>query len=148
MYAGYDRMKRSTNGTLLTFEEFWAELENTGDERTLRQLYDTLCKYVQMVILSPYGVYQYARFRWCLKHPEAAIACQTGPKQWKISTCDEVISEDRALLLINSEFGFEASRIRLLGTPYYDATDWNFIRFRCGPYDWLMQDGELYQIYP
>lgn len=31
--------------------------------------------------------------------------------------------------------------------PYYDATDWNFICFRCGPYDWLMQDGELHQIY-
>ena len=35
----------------------------------------------------------------------------------------------------------------LLGSPYYDATDWNFIPFHCGAYDWLMQNGELYQIY-
>ena len=30
---------------------------------------------------------------------------------------------------------------------YYDATAWNFIRFRCGPSSWLMKDGDLYQIY-
>lgn len=64
-----------------------------------------------------------------------------------VNTCDTEYQEECAKLRINSEWGFEASRIQIQGTPYYDATYWNFIRFRCGPYDWLMKDGELYQIY-
>ena len=70
-----------------------------------------------------------------------------GKPSWAVNTCDTEYQEECAKLLINSEWGFEASRIQLQGTPYYDATDWNFIRFRCGPLDWLMKDGELYQIY-
>lgn len=92
-------------------------------------------------------LYGYARHRWCVKCPEAVIACQTGPKRWAVNTCGEAISEDQARQWLNSKWGFEVSRIKLLGTPYYDATDWNFICFRCGPYDWLMRDGDLYQIY-
>lgn len=64
-----------------------------------------------------------------------------------MNTCGEAISEDQARQRLNSKWGFEVSRIKLLGTSYYDATDWNFICFRCGPYDWLMRDGDLYQIY-
>lgn len=93
------------------------------------------------------ALYQYARYKWCWNCPEAVIAYQTGPKSWAVNNCGETISKDRTILLLNSKWGFEASRIKLLGIPYYDATDWNFICFHCGAYDWLMRDGELHRIY-
>lgn len=145
--AGYQRKVKSVTGTLLTFEEFLEELRDYDNVELLRKLYHTLHGYVEQGILRPLCVYQYAKFRWCLKKPEAAIACQIGRDCWAVNNCAEAISEERAKLLINSEFGFEASRIKLLGIPYYDATDWNFICFHCGAYDWLMRDGELHRIY-
>lgn len=145
--AGYHRKVKSMTGTLLTFEEFLAELRDYDDIELLQNLYNTLHGYVEKGILFPPRVYQYAKFRWCLKKPEAVVAYQTGHDCWAVNNCAESISEDRAKLLINAEFGFEASRIKPLGIPYYDATDWNFICFRCGAYDWLMQDGELHRIY-
>ena len=145
--AGYARMVKAEQGSPLTWEEFWAELRMDGDSTAAQKLYQTLRRYMESGALSACQLYGYARHKWCIRHPEAVIAYQTGPKSWVVNTCSEEIPEDRALLLVNSEFGFEASRIKLLGTPYYDAADWNFICFRCGPYDWLMQDGDLHQIY-
>lgn len=75
------------------------------------------------------------------------MAYQTGPHSWVVSACDTEYQKECAKLLINFEWGFETSRIEILDTPNYDATDWNFIRFRCGPLDRLMKDGRLYQIY-
>ena len=124
--AGYARMVKAEQGKPLTWEEFWAELRMEGDTSAAQKLYRTLCEHMENGALSAYQLYEYAHHRWCIS---------------------ETISEDRARLLLNSEWGFEASRIKLLGIPYYDATDWNFICFRCGPYDWIMQDGELHQIY-
>lgn len=97
--------------------------------------------------MTVFDLYQYARFRWCRNHPEAVAAYRAGPHSWVVNTCDTEFQEECAKLLINSEWGFEASRIKILGTPYYESTDWNFICFRCGPYDWLMRNGELYQLY-
>lgn len=147
MLAGYARMTKAEQGTPLTLGEFCAELRAEGDAETAQQLYSVLRGHVKNGALSAYGLYQYARFQWCISCPEAVIAYRTGPKRWEVNSCDKSISEERAVLLVNPEWGFEASRIKLLGTPYYKATDWNFICFRCGPYDWLMQDGDLYQIY-
>lgn len=145
--AGYARMVKAEQGSPLTWEEFWAELRLNDNDPAAKKLYQTLCRHVESGALSAYQLYGYARHKWCVRHPEAVIAYQIGPKSWAVNTCSETISEDRARLLLNSEWGFEASRIKLLGVPYYDATDWNFICFRCGRCDWLMQDGELYQIY-
>ena len=145
--AGYARMVKAEQGKPLTWEEFWAELRMEGDTSAAQKLYRTLCEHMENGALSAYQLYEYAHHRWCIRCPEAVVAYQTGPKRWAVNTCGETISEDRARLLLNSEWGFEASRIQLQGTPYYDATDWNFIRFRCGALDWLMKDGELYQIY-
>lgn len=147
LLAGYARLTKAKQGIPLSPDECLQELQADEHTYTARQLYSVLLGYVKESALSAYDLYQYARFRWCVNHPEAVIACQTGPKRWEVNTCGRSISEERAKLLVNSEWGFEASRIKLLGTPYYDATDWNFIRFRCGPYDWLMRDGELHQIY-
>lgn len=145
--AGYGRMVKSEQGEPLTWEEFWAELRMEGDTSAAQELYQVLRRHLENGALTAYGLYGYARHRWCIRCPEAVVAYQIGPKRWAVNTCGETISEERAIQRLNSEYGFEASRIKLLGTPYYDATDWNFICFHCGPYDWIMQDGELHQIY-
>ena len=145
--AGYARMVKAEQGSPLTWEEFWAELRMDGDSTAAQKLYQTLRRYMESGALSASQLYGYARHKWCIRHPEAVIAYQIGPKRWAVNTCGEKISEEQARQRLNSEWGFEASRIKLLGIPYYDATDWNFICFRCGRYDWLMRDGELYQIY-
>ena len=145
--AGYERQKKSSLGAPLTWDEFWAELRMKDAPSAAQELYQVLCRHMENGALTAYDLYQYARFRWCVRSPEAVIAYQTGPKRWAVNNCGEAISEERAILRLNSEWGFEASRIKLLGAPYYDATDWNFICFHCGSYDWLMRDGDLYQIY-
>ena len=145
--AGYGRMVKSEQGEPLTWEEFWTELRMEGDTSAAQELYRVLRRHLENGALTAYDLYGYARHRWCIRCPEAVVAYQIGPKRWAVNTCGETISEERAIQRLNSEYGFEASRIKLLGTPYYDATDWNFICFHCGPYDWLMQDGELRQIY-
>lgn len=145
--SGYARLKKSSDGIPLSWEEFLAELSATENDQLAKQLYSQLFPLVKKGAITALELYHYARFKWCRNHPEAVAAYQTGPKQWAVNNCDNEIAEDRAKLLVNSEWGFEASRIKVLGTPYYDATDWNFICFRCGPYDWLMRNGELYQIF-
>ena len=118
-----------------------------GDLSAAQKLYRILRRHMDNGALNAYELYGYARHRWCVRCPEAVIAYQTGPECWAVNNCGEAISEERAIQRLNSEWGFEASRIKLLGTPYYDATDWNFIPFRCGRYDWIMQNGDLHQIY-
>ena len=144
---GYARMVKAEQGTPLAWAEFFSELGIENETPAAQALYHTLLGLVEKGALSAYGLYLYAKFRWCVKHPEAVIACQIGPKRWAVNACPEIIGTERAVLLINSSFGFEASRIKLLDAPYYNATDWNFVHFRCGDYDWVMQNGELHQIY-
>ncbi len=145
--AGYARLVKAEQKIPLTWEEFWAELRMDGDPSAAQKLYQVLRQHMESGALTAYDLYQYARFRWCVRCPEAVIAYQTGPKRWAVNNCGEAISEEEAIQRLNSEWGFETRQIKLLSTPYYDATDWNFIPFHCGPYDWLMQDGELHQIY-
>ena len=128
-------------------EEFLEEMSPVDNDTVTKQLYHRLRSLAEEGILTPLTLYQYAKYKWCRNRPEAVIAYQTGPKSWAVNNCGETISEDRAKLILNSEWGIEASRIELLCTPYYDATDWNYISFRCGSCDWIMQDGELYQIF-
>lgn len=145
--AGYARLVKTEQKIPLTWEEFWAELRMKDDPSTAQKLYQVLRRHMESGALTAYDLYKFARFCWCVRCPEAVIAYQIGPKRWAVNNCGEVISEERAILRLNSEWGFETSRIKLLGTPYYDATDWNFIPFRCGRYDWIMQNGDLHQIY-
>ena len=145
--ARYSRLRRSKAGSPLTLEEFSAELGASPTNVSAQQLYHALLPLVEKGALTAFDIYQYARFRWCKNRPEAVVACQTSPHTWEVNTCDVEYQEECAKLLINSEWGFEASRIEIWGTPYYESTDWNFICFRCGPLGWLMKNGELYQIY-
>lgn len=144
--AAYDRKVKSSQGVPLTEEEFLAEL---GAKNTLagRRLYAKLLPLVETNALRAIDLYQYAHFRWCLHHPEAVIACEIGPKRWTVNNCGEEIATDRAKQIVNKEWGFETCRIEILGTPYYDATDWNFIRFRCGSVEWVMHNDSLNQVY-
>lgn len=144
--TAYARKAKSTQGIPLTEEEFLAEL-NVEEVDKGRQLYAKLYPLVEKGAIKALDLYQYARFRWCLHHPEAVIACEIGPKRWAVNNCGEDISADRAKLILNKEWGFEVSGIEILGTPYYDATDWNFIRFRCRSVEWVMCNDSLHQVY-
>lgn len=81
---------------------------------------------------------------------------------------NNTLSESEAIILINKEFGFEASRIKIMSDaeidvskpnsqyleiekkprkPLYEATDWNYIRFniitRSGEWSYEMVNGNL-----
>ncbi len=81
-----------------------------------------------------------------------------------------ILTDDEAKELIESEFGFSASRIRIIREvktykaskplggickventynrePAYNATDWNYIRFNCAGWYYEMIDGQLYKYY-
>lgn len=145
--AAFQRSQNASGGILLTQEEFLAEAQ-AANPTLAAETYKALVKLVDQQILKTADVYQYARYKWCLPSPEAIVAYQTGPHNtWSVNNCDTKITEDRARLEVCEEWGFEASRVRIIGQPYYDATDWNFIRFDCAHITWLMCNGELYQVY-
>jgi len=146
LQSAFARKVKSTQGTILTEDEFLAELQ-VEDVTEAHQLYAKLYPLVEEGTIKAFDLYQYAHFRWCLHHPEAVIACEIGSKRWAVNNCGEEISEERAKLLLNKEWGFEISGIEILGTPYYDATDWNFIRFRCRSVEWVMCNDSLHQVY-
>lgn len=146
--SAYARKTKSNQGIALTENEFLAELRVEDGTREMgRQLYAKVRPLVETGALRAVDLYQYAYHRWCFRHPEAVIACEIWPKRWAVNSCGEEISVDRAKLIVNREWGFEASRIEIFGTPYYDATDWNFIRFRCCGMVWVMHDDSLSQVY-
>ena len=85
--------------------------------------------------------------------------------------CSTVLTDAEAKILINDEFGFEASRIVILHEaeidvsepnaryvktdkiprkPVYSATDWNYVRFNvrgcAGEWYYEMINGNLYQV--
>lgn len=149
--AGYDRYWKSGHGILLTEAEFIAEARlqcpKNYDIETLSEVYTALVELVEKKVLAPSEVYGYAYFKWCLKSPDAIIAYQTDPSKWSVNDCGAEITEEDARVKVCEEWGFEASRIHIIGTPYYDATDWQFIRFNCAHMTWLWRNGSLYQVY-
>jgi hypothetical protein len=66
-------------------------------------------------------------------------------KEWKVNNCGTKMPEDAAKIAVNGEWSFEASRIKIIGTPHYDATDCQFIRFDCTHMAWLWKNGSLSQ---
>lgn len=144
--AAYDRSWKCRHDILISKEEFVAEA-NRPTERTVEEVYEALADMVNSKKLRASEVYSYARFKWCLDDPDAIVAYQTDSNRWEVNNCGTRISEDEAKIAVNSEWGFEASRIRIIGTPYYDATDYQFIRFDCAHMTWLWKNGSLYQVY-
>ena len=147
--AGYDRMRKAGRGEMLTAEEFATEVKSRvkwDKELDVSQLYKDLSRLVTEKKLEPRDVFEYAVYTWCLRKPEAIVAYEYG-RGWLVNNCDTEIPEDRARIEVCEEWGFEASRVRIIGTPYYDATDWQFIRFDCAHMAWLWKNGNLYQVY-
>lgn len=148
--AGYDRSWKARHGILVTAEEFAAEVKSRVKwDKALdtSELYETLVRLVQEKKLNPGEVFGYAVYTWCLRNPEAVVAYEEAPGKWLVNNCGTEISEDRARVEVCEEWGFEASRVKIIGTPYYDATDWQFIRFDCAHMTWLWANGNLYQVY-
>lgn len=144
--AGYDRHWKAARNILVTMEEFLAEAgKKPGD--TAADTYKALVSLVEEKKLRPREVLSYAHYRWCLNKPEAIVAYQTGRDEWSVNNCDTKITEETAIINISEEWGFMPSRIQIIGTPYYDATDWQFIRFNCAQMAWLWQNGSLLQVY-
>lgn len=145
--AGYDRLWKCGHGVLLTENEFVIEAGKYYEAETLKATYAALCGLVEQKKLRAGEVYSYARFGWCLRNPEAVVAYEEGRDKWEVNNCSTVATEEEAKEAINSEWGFESSRVQIIGTPYYDATDYQFIRFDCGHMTWLWKNGNLYQVY-
>lgn len=117
------------------------------DTETLKSVYAALSELVALGKQQPSDVYEYAHYGWCLRDPNAIIAYQEGPGKWIVNNCGTEVSEDKAIIAVNSEWGFEASRVRIIGRPYYDATDYQYIRFDCAHMTWLWKNRNLHQVY-
>lgn len=152
--AAYDRAWKSRHDILITENEFVAEVGKGGsntfsqwNEEAARETYKTLAALAADGKITNSEVYRYAVFGWCIGNPEAIVGYQRERDRWEVNNCGTEVSEDEAKEAINSEWGFEKDRVQLIGTPYYDATDWQFIRFDCGHMTWLWKNGNLYQVY-
>jgi len=144
--AAYDRKYHADHGVLLTLDEFTAEAGEFYDAEVLKAVYDKLKEFYELHRLTARELYNFARFKWCLKHPEAIISCQVDKQRWFVNNCDTAISIPEAQMRINDMFGFEASGIEIIGTPYYDATDYQFIRFQVREMMWLYCNDDLFRV--
>ena len=147
--AAYDRLCKCKMGMLISEDEFIAEAtcRVQRDTDTLKAVYAKLEGFVSGGKIKAGEVYRFAKYGWCLSCPEAITAYQTDNDKWTVNNCDEVISENDALVRINRLWGFEVGRIKLIGTPYYCASDWQFIRFDCAAMGWLYAEGTLHQVW-
>lgn len=146
LQAGYDRHWKAAHDILVTVEEFLSEAEKELSI-TASSTYNALVELVESKKLRPGEVFDYAHYHWCLSNPEAIVAWQTGRDKWSVNNCDTKITEEAARNKICEEWGFETGRVHIIGTPYYDATDYQFIRFNCAHMAWLWQNGSLLQVY-
>lgn len=144
--AAYLREILVRHNKILNEEEFLTE---AGDKYTdaAKRIYPKLAVWTRAGIISPRELCNYARHLWCMKNPEALVHVQTGAESWAVNSCDTEITAERALALVCREWGFDESCAAIQSPAYYESTDWNYIRFQCGPLKWVMQDGELYQQY-
>jgi len=153
LQKGYDRLWKCCHDILLTQDEFVEEAGmgiiafSQWNEELTRTTYNTLAELIKSGKLKADEVYRYAHYKWCLHNPEAIVVYEFERGKWIVNNCDTEISEEAAKIAVNREWGYEASRIKIIGTPYYDATDYQFIRFDCAHMTWLWKNGNLYQVY-
>jgi len=145
--AAYQRLNMCRDGLIITEDQFIAEAGKHYDTETLKYVYAVLEELVSQKKLYASEVYRYAHFKWCLQNEKAIVAYQESQANWIVNNCDTEITEEKAIVEVNSEWGFEASRIEIVDTPYYESTDWQFIRFDCAHMTWLWKNGNLYQVY-
>ncbi len=150
--AAYARRMKNSQGILVTEDEFVEEAcvwlrEDAELRGSAAKTYRTLATLVERGVMKPSEIYGYACYAWCLRHPEAVISYRESADKWHVNNCETKVTVEEAVIDVNREFGFEASRVKIVGTPYYEATDWNFIRFDCAGRAWLMRNGEIYPVY-
>lgn len=149
--AGYNRRWKAAHDIPLTEAEFIAEAQGNHpdnyDVDILKEVYVILIGLVNEKKLRPAEICGYAHFKWCLHNPAALLSYQEAQNKWHINNCGSEVSEDEAIVLVNGEWGFEASRIKIIGKAYSESTDWQFIRFDCAHMTWLWKNGNLYQVY-
>jgi hypothetical protein len=63
------------------------------------------------------------------------------------NTCKRIISSDEAKNIIHDQFCFERDKIEICGPAYYEATDWNFIRFMVKGYSRVYCNDSLYDVW-
>lgn len=151
--AGYDRYWKSGHNIIMTVDEFIEEAElgahpfSEEEKDIAKEVYEVLNKFVNKGILKCFDVYGYARYNWCLDNSAKIKAYQVDKDRYVVNNCSEEISKNEAIIAINKEWGFEASQIKIIGTPYYEATDWQCIRFDCCGMSWLWAEEDLYKVY-
>ena len=144
--AGYALCEKARRGELITREEFAARVRNKFGDKRVDDLYRKLTGLVKAGVLQPSDVYAYASYGWCLNEAESVVYFQVGPDKFIVNNCDTRIEESNAIVKVCREWGFEASRVKIIGTPYYEATDWQFIRFDCAGMAWLWTNEQLYMV--
>lgn len=146
LQAGYERHWKAAHDILVSMDEFLAEAEKKQSDPAA-DVYEILTGLVEAKKLRPGEVLNYAHFHWCLDTPEAIVAWQTGRDKWTVNNCSTEITEEVARIKICEEWGFETGRTHIIGIPYYDSTDYQFIRFNCAHMTWLWQNRNLLQVY-
>ena len=147
MQAAYDRHLKCRRNELITQDDFVIERgPKKFEEKQVRALYDALAALVAQNKLEASAVHAYASFRW-LNYSKYVVAYKVEHWGWQVNNCGTEISEGAAIVVVNREWGFEASRIKIIGAPYYEATDYQFIRFDCAHMTWLWRNSSLYQVY-
>jgi hypothetical protein len=150
LQAGYDRAWKSKHDILITEAEFMLEAGPRYDAEILKVVYDVLVNLAKQEKIKPGEVYRYAHYGLCLCNPEAIIAYETssnGRDEWCVNVCDMEATIEEAIVKVNRKWGFEASRINVIGIPYYSASDDQFIRFDCAGVSWLWANDDLYWVY-
>lgn len=143
----YDRYEKSVCGKFMTESEFIAEANVRYANETINDVYQALLELVKQKKLHSMGMYRYVRYQWCLRNPEAIVAYQTEFDRWEVNNCDMEVTEEAAKIAVNREWGFEVSRIRIIGIPYYGSTHYQFICCDCEDMNWLSKNGNLYRVY-
>ena len=144
--AAYLREILVRNNKILNEDEFVAEAGEKYADAS-RVIYPKLALWARSGIITPRELFNYARHLWCMANPEALVCVQVGAKRWAVNNCDKEISVERALEIVCREWCFDKAQVHIQEPAYYESTDWNYIRFRCGPLHWVMQNGELEQQY-
>lgn len=83
------------------------------------------------------------RFLWV----DDEIYLGHGKTAKKPANLTEEISFDEAIDRISDEFGFAKEKIIICSTPYYFATDMQYIIFSVRNYTWAWLNGDIYEVW-
>lgn len=146
----WERREKLKANEMLTWEEFQAEArKDLSDNPEAKAMYSKLASLIRAEKLCASGMLMFTARAWNAKsfNLNAIQTVELDNGKFATNTCMEVVSDDEAKCRVNEEFGFEAGQIKILGIPCYDATDYNFIRFECRGWSWLMMNGQIMQTF-